>query len=69
MKECDLITFDCYETLIDWETGITEAFRDEASRDGIELLRDAISTAYHATEKTLEGGDSIPYSQILAKAA
>ncbi|MDP6559193.1 MAG: hypothetical protein QF619_03525 [Candidatus Binatia bacterium] len=42
MKEFDLITFDCYGTLIDWETVITEAFRDEASRDGIELLRDAI---------------------------
>jgi len=26
----DVITFDCYGTLIDWEGGITEAFAREA---------------------------------------
>ena len=33
----DVITFDCYGTLIDWEAGITEAFRDAAAADGVNL--------------------------------
>jgi FMN phosphatase YigB (HAD superfamily) len=27
-RHFDMITFDCYGTLIDWETGISAAFRD-----------------------------------------
>jgi FMN phosphatase YigB (HAD superfamily) len=30
----DIITFDCYGTLIDWETGIADAFRDATAADG-----------------------------------
>jgi FMN phosphatase YigB (HAD superfamily) len=33
----DVITFDCYGTLIDWEAGITEAFREAAATDGVSL--------------------------------
>src|SRR5262249_31256926 len=29
-EEFDVITFDCYGTLIDWEGGIVRAFQDEA---------------------------------------
>jgi FMN phosphatase YigB (HAD superfamily) len=28
----DVVTFDCYGTLIDWETGITRAFTAAAAR-------------------------------------
>ena len=30
----DVVTFDCYGTLIDWESGIREAFAAEARRVG-----------------------------------
>ena len=33
-KEVTFVTFDVYGTLIDWETGIYEAFSKEAERDG-----------------------------------
>src|SRR5215470_8342436 len=33
----DIITFDCYGTLIDWETGIADAFRDAAAADDVRL--------------------------------
>ena len=36
-RRFDMITFDCYGTLIDWETGISEAFRDAAAADGVSL--------------------------------
>jgi len=42
VKEFDLITFDCYGTLIDWETGIFEAFRDEPAKDGRWLERGSV---------------------------
>jgi putative hydrolase of the HAD superfamily len=30
----DIITFDCYGTLIDWEAGISTAFVSAAAADG-----------------------------------
>ena len=32
-KKITFVSFDCYGTLIDWETGIFEAFKKEAARD------------------------------------
>ena len=34
-----VVTFDCYGTLIDWETGIWNAFREAAGYDGVTLDR------------------------------
>jgi 2-haloacid dehalogenase/putative hydrolase of the HAD superfamily len=42
----DVITFDCYGTLIDWETGIAEAFRTAAAADGVTLKPEAILQAF-----------------------
>ena len=33
-KEVKFVTFDCYGTLIDWESGVYDAFQKEADRDG-----------------------------------
>ena len=38
----DLITFDCYGTLIDWEQGIINAFQSEAALAGMVLDDDKI---------------------------
>ena len=37
MARFDVVTFDCYGTLIDWEGGIREAFRRAAAADGVTL--------------------------------
>ena len=42
----DVITFDCYGTLIDWQTGIAEAFRTAAAADGVTLKPAAILQAF-----------------------
>jgi len=38
-KNVTFVTFDAYGTLIDWETGIYDAFAKEAERDGFEIDR------------------------------
>jgi len=69
MKDFDLITFDCYGTLIDWDTGIFDAFRDEAAKDGRQLERGSVIAAYGAAEAEIEEKGFIPYRQVLNQAA
>ena len=33
----DVITFDCYGTLIDWEPGMMQAFAEASAADGVQL--------------------------------
>jgi len=40
------LTFDCYGTLIDWESGMTEALRTLVSRAAKRLSRDAVLEAH-----------------------
>jgi len=64
-RRFDVITFDCYGTLIDWESGILDAlrsFREEAPRRASD---DDVLEAYAALEATLEGGDYILYRDVL----
>ena len=68
MKDFDLITFDCYGTLIDWETGIFDAFGDEAAKDGRQLERGKLIDAYGSAEAEIAGKGFIPYRQVLNQA-
>jgi len=68
MPRYDIVTFDCYGTLIDWETGISEAFRRAASADGVELDRAAILREYAANERVVEK-EYRPYREVLAETA
>lgn len=64
------LSFDCYGTLIDWETGIASALRPWADRSGLGLDDDALVAAFGAIETLVEGehpGD--PYPEILAEVA
>jgi 2-haloacid dehalogenase/putative hydrolase of the HAD superfamily len=65
----DIITFDCYGTLIDWEGGITAAFQAEAARDGLELLPNQIIDAYAAEEPAVESGSYLSYRDVLNETA
>lgn len=69
LPEFDIITFDCYGTLIDWEEGITSAFQAEAARDGVLLERDAIVAAYMEEEPKVEAGPFRSYREILRETA
>jgi 2-haloacid dehalogenase len=58
----DALTFDCYGTLIDWESGILAALRPHASGVDDEPLLEAF--ARH--EAALEAGPYLRYADVLA---
>ncbi|HEU5251076.1 MAG TPA: HAD family hydrolase [Thermoanaerobaculia bacterium] len=64
-----VVTFDCYGTLIDWESGIASAFEREAAEDGIVLDRSRILAAYHELEPVIEAGAYTPYRDVLTATA
>ncbi|MEJ2320510.1 MAG: haloacid dehalogenase type II [Gemmatimonadales bacterium] len=64
----ELVTFDCYGTLIDWRSGIAEAF-DEAVPGAAELPRGELFDAYARAEAEVESGPYQPYRQVLERAA
>jgi 2-haloacid dehalogenase len=63
-----VLTFDCYGTLIDWETGIIDALRPLLKRDRVARSRDDVlaSFARHETAQEAETPDMI-YSELLAR--
>ena len=65
----DVVTFDCYGTLIDWEDGIASAFVREAAADGVSLDQSRIIGAYHEIEPTVEAERYEPYRDVLARTA
>jgi 2-haloalkanoic acid dehalogenase type II len=64
----DLITFDCYGTLIDWRQGIAEAFRDVLP-EAAAVEEAHLFDAYERAEAEVEGGSYRPYREVLAAAA
>ncbi|MFM7424323.1 MAG: haloacid dehalogenase type II [Elainella sp.] len=61
-----VLTFDCYGTLIDWETGILNALMPLLEQHGVHLSADEILRHYAEFESALEAGSYRPYRQILA---
>ncbi len=66
MRRFDVLTFDCYGTLVDWERGIAEAFATAAGADGVTLDRAAILRAYHEIEPRVQADRYRPYRDVLA---
>jgi len=64
-----VITFDCYGTLIDWESGIANAFLSAAAADGVTLTREAVLRAYAETEHRVQAQAYRPYRDILRDTA
>ena len=63
----DVLTFDCYGTLIDWETGLLRALREPLADHGIEAPEDALLEAFARHEAALEAGPYRPYREVLAE--
>jgi 2-haloalkanoic acid dehalogenase type II len=60
-REYDIVTFDCYGTLIDWESGIAEAFGSDFDR--AEVLR------LHEVIEPIVERDYRPYRDVLTETA
>ena len=55
------LTFDCYGTIADWNTGMARALEKHVGRDAGRLL-----SAYHQAEFELESGPGwMPYREVL----
>src|SRR6185503_12895785 len=63
----DVLTFDCYGTLIDWEAGLLAALALPLAAHGIEAPEQALLEAYAKHEAELEAGPYQPYRQVLGE--
>ncbi len=68
-KNVTFVTFDVYGTLIDWETGIYEAFAKEAARDDFEIDRAQLIPLFHEISREIEGGSYELYAEVLRRTA
>jgi 2-haloacid dehalogenase len=64
----EVLTFDCYGTLIDWESGLLAAMRPVAAAQGVSVSDDALLEAYARHEAELEAGEYLRYRDLLGRA-
>ncbi len=64
----DVLTFDCYGTLIDWETGIVDAFRSILEPRGVSPDPETLLARFAEHEASVEAGPYLRYREVLARA-
>ena len=63
-----LLSFDCYGTLVDWETGLLAQLRPWAERNGLAVADDDLLAAFATAEAVTEAEfPSLPYTEILRR--
>jgi len=60
-----VLTFDCYGTMIDWESGIFAALRPILAAHGKELSDSALLALYAELEVVAEQGEYLRYRDVL----
>lgn len=60
-----VLTFDCYGTLIDWETGILSTLEPILTDHGVTANAEDLLTLYAELEPAAEQGPYTPYRQLL----
>ena len=68
-KDIRFISFDCYGTLIDWETGAYDAFQREAERDGFTIDRDRLIPLFIQTQHEIMRGSYELYAEVMRRTA
>jgi 2-haloacid dehalogenase len=63
----EVLSFDCYGTLIDWRHGILNAVRPVLSKHGVSLAEEKILETYSRYEAEIEAGPYRPYRDILSE--
>jgi 2-haloacid dehalogenase len=62
----DALTFDCYGTLIDWETGLADAFRPVLAAHGVSADDEDVIARYAPYEAEAEAGPYLRYRDVVA---
>ncbi len=65
LKKFEVLTFDCYGTLIDWETGILKALKPVLATHKINLGDSQILAAYAELEADAQSGQYLLYREVL----
>ncbi|MGD2135694.1 MAG: HAD-IA family hydrolase [Gemmatimonadales bacterium] len=69
MTSGTFLTFDCYGTLVDWETGIVEACRAAAAADGVTLDRETVLRVHAEVEPAVQAERFRSYRDVLIEVA
>jgi 2-haloacid dehalogenase len=64
----DVLTFDCYGTLIDWERGILAALAPVLAAHGAQAPDETLLESYAEHEAELEAGPYLSYREVLGQA-
>ena len=66
-SQFEVLTFDCYGTLIDWESGILKALHALLRHRAIVLSDNELLEAYAVAESAAESEEFKPYREVLAQ--
>lgn len=67
LSDFKVLSFDCYGTLIDWETGIIEALKPLTARAAPGLTRNSVLEAHARYESSQQlATPALPYGRLLA---
>ena len=68
LSDFNALTFDCYGTLIDWETGICRAVEPWLERRGVRVTRDQVLAAFAQAEAPQQAATpDLRYPELLAR--
>ena len=68
LRDFKALTFDCYGTLIDWETGLYTALQPLLQKGSVTLKRDEVLAAFGRHESTQQvATPEMIYSELLAE--
>lgn len=65
LESFEVLTFDCYGTLIDWESGILKALRPLLKANGAKATDEQLLELYAELESKAEAGAWKPYRAVL----
>ena len=69
ITDFEVLSFDCYGTLIDWEAGIGAVLREWADRRGLQMSTEDLLVAYAENEaEAARNHPTDPYPSILSRA-
>lgn len=69
LSRFDVMSFDCYGTLVDWESGILTAFAPVLAARGVGWDEARILNEFARAEGAVEAGPFQPYRQVLDEVA
>jgi 2-haloacid dehalogenase len=68
-KNLNFASLEVYGTLIDWETGVYDAFQREADKDGFTIDRDRLIPLFLEKQREITSGSYELYAEVLRRAA